>query len=110
MKSVHGKYTFVEKPNADYMAIRLTEADKYGTFIYKYGKIQFGPQTDEEKIRVTFDWSIIENSIPLTNEILDSNEFVNFLGDILVDIVEHSLMEQREGEFAMVTPKSYTGV
>lgn len=108
MSNAHGKYTFVEKPNADYMAIRLKE-EKYGTFIYKYGKIQFGPQEGEDRIHVNFDYEIIENTVPLTNETLDSPEFVNFLGDILVDIVEQSLLLDKEGEFALVTPKE-TGV
>ena len=71
----------------DYTCIKLVE-DKYKDIIYKYGNVGFKPVEDDEKMSVIFDYNIVRNP----NDIdVDTEEFINYIGDILIDLVEEQL-------------------
>jgi uncharacterized protein YkvS len=80
-------YVFAQRQNDDYTCIKLTE-DKYKDIIYKYGNVGFKEVEDKEKLSVIFDYNILKNP----NDIdVDTEEFINHIGDILIDLVEEQL-------------------
>ena len=81
------KYVFTQRQQDDYTCIKLVE-DKYKDIIYKYGNVGFKPVEDDEKMSVIFDYNILRNP----NDIdVDTEEFINYIGDILIDLVEEQL-------------------
>ena len=80
-------YVFAQRQNDDYTCIKLTE-DKYKDIIYKYGNVGFKEVEDKEKLSVIFDYNILKNP----NDVdIDEQEFIDHIGDILIDLVEEQL-------------------
>jgi hypothetical protein len=66
--------------------IRITEGN-YKGLIYRYGKINF---TEEgEVLRCNFNYDILENP----NNITEDQELVDFLGEIVIDVLEDEMKE-----------------
>jgi hypothetical protein len=65
---------------------------KWGGLVYRYGKTKFGPISHHDECHVKFDYVVLENPGQISNEVMESREFVDLLGDILVDIIEQSLI------------------
>jgi len=86
-QSKNKPYVFAQRPDDDYTCIKLTEG-KYAEIIYKYGNVGFKPVEDDEKMSVIFDYNIMKNP----NDVdIDEEEFINHIGDILIDLVEEQL-------------------
>tara|TARA_Y100001973_G_scaffold64847_1_gene94874 strand:+ start:215 stop:550 length:336 start_codon:yes stop_codon:yes gene_type:complete len=86
-QSKNKPYVFAQRPDDDYTCIKLTEG-KYKDIIYKYGNVGFKPVEDDEKMSVIFDYNIMKNP----NDVdIDEEEFINHIGDILIDLVEEQL-------------------
>jgi len=80
-------YTFAQRQDDDYTCIKLTEG-KYTEVIYKYGNVGFKEVEDSEKLSVIFDYNILRNP----NDVdIDEQEFIDHIGDILIDLVEEQL-------------------
>ena len=80
-------YVFAQRPDDDYTCIKLTEG-KYAEIIYKYGNVGFKEVEDKEKLSVIFDYNILKNP---KNVDIDEQEFIDHIGDILIDLVEEQL-------------------
>ena len=83
------KFVASEEENNKWQGIQLLESTgKYKDIIYKYGNVGFKPVEDDEKMSVIFDYNIVRNP----NDIdVDTEEFINYIGDILIDLVEEQL-------------------
>ena len=86
-QSKNKPYVFAQRPDDDYTCIKLTEG-KYKDIIYKYGNVGFKPVEDDEKMSVIFDYNIMKNPDDVD---IDEEEFINHIGDILIDLVEEQL-------------------
>ena len=91
--TIKERYVFVEKVDVDYAAIRLME-EKYGNLIYHYKAIRIVPIEKDDLARVTFEYNILENPGNLKDDIFEGVEFINLLGDIVVDILVTSFEEK----------------
>ena len=80
-------YTFAQRQDDDYTCIKLTEG-KYTEVIYKYGNVGFKEVEDSEKLSVIFDYNIMKNPKDVD---IDEQEFIDNIGDILIDLVEEQL-------------------
>ena len=80
-------YTFAQRQDDDYTCIKLTEG-KYTEVIYKYGNVGFKEVEDSEKLSVIFDYNILKNPKDVD---IDEQEFIDHIGDILIDLVEEQL-------------------
>ena len=66
------------------------EAGKYQGVVYKYGKVSFAEEEDENgKLPLHFEWDIIDSN-GLPKEMVD-DEFFNLIGDVLYDILDQQL-------------------
>ena len=68
------------------LPIRITEG-KYEGLVYRYGKINF--EEDGEFLRCNFDYDIIANP----NGITEDQDLINFLGEIVIDVLEDEMKE-----------------
>ncbi len=78
------------KENPQIGAIKITN----GTFsgmVYQYGEVNFNEREDEQ-MEVKFKYNIIENP----NNLEENQDMMNFMGDILVELLDEQL---GEGEF-----------
>ena len=84
------RYIFAQKQGDDFSCIKLLEGD-YNGVIYKYDKVAFEPKPlDSGDIPLRFTYDIMVNPKKVDVESID---FKNYIGDILIEIVEQQLKE-----------------
>ena len=84
------RYTFAQREGEDFSCIKLTDG-KYKGVIYHYGKVGFAKDENPDgTLPMKFDFVVKVNP---TDEILDveNNEFVDYIGDILIEIMEKQI-------------------
>ena len=90
-KTKNKNYTFVQKEGEDYTCIKLT-SEKYDGIIFKYGNVGFGKDENPDgTLPMIFDYDIIRN--PNKKELGDEKEFINHIGDILLELMEKQLQD-----------------
>ena len=83
-KTKNKRYVFAQKGNADYSSIKLTEG-KFKDIIYHYGKVGFAENENPDgKLPMKFDYVVDRNP---NNVDLEDNKFIDFIGDILVELL-----------------------
>ena len=83
-------YTFVQREEDDFTCLKLTSKE-YDGVILKYGKVGFAKDEDEHgNLPMRFDYDILQNP---NNKELDNNEFVDHIGDILVELMEKQIKD-----------------
>ena len=85
-------YTCAQREGDDFSCIKLKEG-KYKGVIYHYGKCGFAKDENKDgTLPMKFDFIIKVNP---TDEKLDvnNNEFVDYIGDILIEILETQLAD-----------------
>jgi len=88
-KTKNRRYTFAQKEGTDYSCIKLTEG-KFKDVIYHYGKVSFAPEENAEgNLPMKFDYTIDKN--PNNLILLDNSEFIDYIGDILLELLEEKL-------------------
>ena len=82
------RYIFAQKQGDDFSCIKLLEGD-YEGIIYKYNNIKFS-ETENElgQIPLKFTYDIMVNP---NKKDIESNDFRNYIGDILIECVEEQL-------------------
>lgn len=83
-------YLFVQRDGDDYTCIKLMD-DKYLNIVYKYGRVAFAKdEKPDGTLPMKFDYDILKNP----NEIdTNTQEFINYIGDILVELLEKQLID-----------------
>ena len=85
------RYVFAQKGNADYSSIKLTEG-KFKDVIYHYGKVGFAKEENEQgKLPMKFDYNVIKK--PNDVDTLDNQEFIDYIGDILLELLEQKVKD-----------------
>ena len=89
------KFVYAQKTGADYTAIKLLQP-KYRNVIYKYGKVAFAKEEDAKgNLPMKFDYDILSNP---ENKDVDSQEFIDHIGDILVVLLDEELKDKKDGK------------
>ena len=81
------KYVIVEHINSPTYAIKLTQAPFDG-IIYKYGKVSFDEDDDNDKLQIHFEYEILDYA---DKGISDMSPFEHYIGDILQELIHESL-------------------
>ena len=82
------RYAFAQREGDDFSCVRLLEG-QYDGVIYKYDKVAFEPKPlDSGDIPLRFTYDIMVNP---NKKDIESNDFRNYIGDILVECVEEQL-------------------
>tara|TARA_B100000902_G_C27177490_1_gene847143 strand:- start:465 stop:788 length:324 start_codon:yes stop_codon:yes gene_type:complete len=83
------KFVFVESDKEEHTCIKLT-GGKFDGVIYKYGKVGFaGSENPDGTMPLKFDYTVLKN--PKDAETLDNQEFINYIGDILIEVMDENL-------------------
>ena len=90
-KTKNKRYVFAQKGNADYSSIKLTEG-KFKDIIYHYGKVSFASEENADgKLPMKFDYTVDKN--PKDIDLLDNQEFIDYIGDILIELLEQKVKD-----------------
>lgn len=89
-KQSNKRYVFAQKQGDDFTCLKLTEG-KYKDIIYKYDKVKFAPKENEKgeiPLKFTYDIYLNPNKVDV-----EDIEFRNYIGDILIELVEQQLKD-----------------
>lgn len=78
----------VESKKTGVDAIKLTE-DPYSGIIFHYGKVGFDEDEEEGKLRISFDYEILDDA----GIEYDQDRFEQYLGDFLQELIHFGLKE-----------------
>ena len=89
-KKTSKRYAFAQRKGDDFSCLKILDG-QYEGIIYKYNEVKFS-QTENEngEIPLKFTYDVMTN--PNDEDIL-SDDFRNYIGDILVEIVDQQLKE-----------------
>ncbi len=85
------RYTFAQKEGEEHSCVKLTEG-KFKDVIYHYGKVQLAKEEEElpdGRLPMRFDYTVDKN--PNDLDLLDNKEFIDYIGDILIELLEEKL-------------------
>ena len=84
--SIRDKFVYVESESQDQTCIGI-KGGKFAGVVYKYGKVTFGKEEDENgNLPLQFQYDIVDNN-GIPREQFD-DEFFNLICDILVEIMD----------------------
>ena len=82
------RYVFVEKKDSELYSLKVVQGP-YNSVIYTYGAVTIEEDIENDLARLKFNYHIEEAPAPYSKkELEDSNEFRNYIGDILTEILE----------------------
>ena len=82
-------FVYVQKDDDDKTCIKITDG-KFKDVIYHYGNVAFAKKEAEDgTLPMRFDYTVIRNSKNL--DILDNQEFIDYIGDILIKVMEEQI-------------------
>ena len=90
MSNIKESYVFVEAKTQDQTCIGL-KGGKFAGVIYKYGEVSLGEETEDGNMPFKFKFDIIDNNAIPKEDFKE--DFMNLIGDILVDIIEEQNAE-----------------
>ncbi len=85
------RYAFAQKEGEEFSCIKITEG-KFKDVIYHYGRVAFAPESEiqkDGKLPMKFDYTVRKN--PNNLILLDNKEFIDYIGDILLELLEDQL-------------------
>ena len=83
-KTNNKPFVFVQRDDKDYSCIKITKG-KFKDIIYHYGKVGFAENENPDgKLPMKFDYVVDRNP---NNVDLEDNKFIDFIGDILVELL-----------------------
>ena len=81
-------YVFVEKEDSELYSLKIVQGP-YNKVIYTYGAVTIEEDIENDLARLKFNYVIEEVPPPYSKEELEeSDEFRNYIGDILTEILE----------------------
>jgi ABC-type Fe2+-enterobactin transport system substrate-binding protein len=82
---------FVEKPSSELYSLKVVQGPYLGV-VYTYGKVTLHEDEANAQLNVKFDFKLDEVPENLNKEELQNSEdFKNFMGDILTQLLEEQL-------------------
>ena len=100
-------YVFVEKQDQDFASIKLTSGP-YTDIIYHYGNVQFAKEENEDgNLPMKFDYTVDKN---YQNADTDSQEFINHIGDILVQVMDQELNGRTDWKNSIKAPHTHRSI
>lgn len=94
MERLKQEYRYVKRKGDDQNYIVLHQG-KYSGVVYHYGKITINEE--EGQARLSFDYTIVDDN-GYEKGMLETPEFKNVLGDVLVEELDDYFKEQENNE------------
>ena len=90
MSNIKESYVYVESKTQDQTCIGI-KGGKFAGVIYRYGNVSLGEETQDGNMPFKFEFDIIDNNAIPKEDFKE--DFMNLIGDILVDIIEEQNAE-----------------
>ena len=90
MSNIKESYVYVESKSQDQTCIGI-KGGKFAGVIYKYGSVSLGEETEDGNMPFKFEFDIVDNNAIPKEKF--GEDFMNLIGDILVDIIEEQYAE-----------------
>jgi hypothetical protein len=90
MPNIKESYVYVESKKQDQTCIGI-KGGKYAGVVYKYGNVSLGEETQDGNMPFKFKFDIVDNNAIPKEDF--GEDFMNLIGDILVDIIEEQNAE-----------------
>jgi len=84
------RYAFAQRKGDDFTCVKLLEGDYEGV-IYKYDNVKFEELNNNGQVPLQFTYDVFLN--PNSKDV-DSQDFKNYIGDILVELVDQQLKDE----------------
>ena len=83
------RFVYVQREMDDFSCIKITEG-KFKDVIYHYGKVGFKKEENPDgTLPMVFDYTVLKK--PDNVDTLDNQEFIDYIGDILTEVMEEQL-------------------
>ena len=90
--SIRDKFVYVESRSQDQTCIGI-KTGKFAGVVYKYGKVSFGKEEDENgNLPLQFKYDIVDNNGIQREQF--GEEFFKLIGDILVEVMEEQIKDE----------------
>lgn len=86
-------YTLVEHENSNFYGVKFLEG-KYKDVVVVYGTVSLRESEDKEYAKLSFTFNVQDPAEHDADTLSNSEEFKNYLGDMLQDIMVESLTEK----------------
>jgi len=84
------KYVFAQKDGADHSSIKIVD-ERFKDVIFDFGSVGFAKEeNDKGELAMKFDYTVVKNP---NNIDTTTDEFVNFIGDICVELLEKQIKD-----------------
>ena len=88
-KTKNKPYVFAQRNEDDFSCIKITEG-KFKDVIYHYGNVGFVKDEDANgNLPMKFDYTVLKK--PDNIDTLDNKEFIDYIGDILIELLEEQV-------------------
>ena len=90
-KTKNKRYVFAQREGEEHSCVKIVEG-KYKDVIYHYGRVAFAPESEmlpDGRLPMKFDYTVDKN--PNNLDLLDNSEFIDYIGDILLELLEEKL-------------------
>ena len=88
-KQKNKRYAFAQRKDDDFTCVKLLDGE-YEGIIYKYNNVKFENVNTNGQIPLQFSYDVFQNP---ENKDVDTQEFKNYIGDILVELVDQQLKD-----------------
>ena len=96
------KYSFVSRDDDNWTSVMISKGP-YEGIVYQYGRVSVATVENEDgNLPLSFDYNVIDFNGHEFQDLIESKEFKNTLGDILVEILDEQL-EQGNLEYTAAT-------
>ena len=72
----------------------LDIAGKYKNIIYKYGKVEFGEETESGEMPLTFHYDVLYSPEYTEEQLQKDLDFKNLIGGVLTTLIERQLEDK----------------
>ena len=95
-------YSFVSRDDDNWTSVMIAKGP-YEGIVYQYGRVSVATVENEDgNLPLSFDYNVIDFNGHEFQDLIESKEFKNTLGDILVEILDEQL-EQGNLEYTAAT-------
>ena len=95
-------FTYVSRGQDQWASIMITKGE-YEGIIYQYGRVSVAEEENEDgNMPLSFEYNVVDYNGHEFQDLIESKEFKNTLGDILVEILDEQL-EQGNLDYAAAT-------
>jgi hypothetical protein len=90
------EYTYVENDSSEFWGIKFRESSPYAGVVVVYGTVSIKESEELEIATLSFTYNVQDAGDFNVDELEKSEEFKNYLGDVLSSIINDSANERME--------------